>query len=93
MTSNSYFFRLCGPSMNMDSACSSSFVAIQTACSHLWRGDIDTAVAGGTNVLTTPDKWAGLDRGHFLSTTSMYNLLLTDLTHSLTSFWRQLQHV
>lgn len=39
------------------------------ACNSLWRGDCDTAVAGGVNVLTNPDIFAGLDRGHFLSTT------------------------
>lgn len=27
------------------------------------------AIAGGTNILTNPDNFAGLDRGHFLSTT------------------------
>jgi acyl transferase domain-containing protein len=58
----------------MDTACSSSFSAIQTACSYLWQGDCDTAVAGGTNVLTNPDNFAGLDRGHFLSTTGMLQL-------------------
>ena len=35
----------------------------------MWQGDIDTAIAGGTNVLTNPDYTAGLDRGHFLSRT------------------------
>jgi len=39
------------------------------ACNSLWKGDIDTAIAGGTNVLTNPDFTAGLDRGHFLSRT------------------------
>jgi naphtho-gamma-pyrone polyketide synthase len=55
----------------MDTACSSSFAAIQTACTYLWRGECDTAIAGGTNVLTNPDNFAGLDRGHFLSTTGV----------------------
>jgi acyl transferase domain-containing protein len=32
-------------------------------------GDIDMAIAGGTNVLTNPDMTTGLDKGHFLSTT------------------------
>jgi len=68
---HSYFFRFSGPSLSIDTACSSSFAAIQTACSYLWRGDCDTAVAGGTNVLTNPDNFAGLDRGHFLSTTGL----------------------
>lgn len=39
------------------------------ACNSLWRRDVDTAIAGGTNVLTNPDFTAGLDRGHFLSRT------------------------
>jgi naphtho-gamma-pyrone polyketide synthase len=65
----SYFFRFSGPSLSIDTACSSSFAAIQTACSYLWRGECDTAIAGGTNVLTNPDNFAGLGRGHFLSTT------------------------
>jgi acyl transferase domain-containing protein len=67
----SYFFRFSGPSLSIDTACSSSFAAIQVACSYLWRGECDTAIAGGTNVLTNPDNFAGLDRGHFLSTTGM----------------------
>jgi naphtho-gamma-pyrone polyketide synthase len=69
----SYFFRFCGPSLSIDTACSSSFAAIQTACSYLWRGECDTALAGGANILTNPDNFAGLDRGHFLSTTGNCN--------------------
>lgn len=64
-----YFFKFSGPSYSVDTACSSSLAAIHTACNSLWRGDIDTAIAGGTNVLTNPDFTAGLDRGHFLSRT------------------------
>lgn len=30
------------------------------------------AIAGGTNVMSNPDSFAGLDRGHFLSRTGMY---------------------
>ncbi|KAG8408393.1 Type I Iterative PKS [Metarhizium acridum] len=69
----SYFFRFSGPSLSIDTACSSSFAAIQTACSYLWRGECDTAIAGGTNILTNPDNFAGLDRGHFLSRTGNCN--------------------
>ena len=64
-----YFFRFSGPSYSVDTACSSSLAAIHVACNALWRGEIDTAIAGGTNVLTNPDFTAGLDRGHFLSRT------------------------
>ncbi|OQD89992.1 hypothetical protein PENANT_c002G05201 [Penicillium antarcticum] len=69
----SYFFRFSGPSLSVDTACSSSFAAIQAACGYLWRGECDTAIAGGTNVLTNPDNFAGLDRAHFLSTTGNCN--------------------
>ncbi|KAF1347668.1 beta-ketoacyl synthase [Delphinella strobiligena] len=64
-----YCFKFSGPSYAVDTACSSSLAGIHLACNALWRGDIDTAIAGGTNVLTNPDFTAGLDRGHFLSRT------------------------
>jgi 3-oxoacyl-(acyl-carrier-protein) synthase len=64
-----YCFKFSGPSYAVDTACSSSLAGIHLACNALWQGDIDTAVAGGTNVLTNPDFTAGLDRGHFLSRT------------------------
>ena len=64
-----YFFKFSGPSFAVDTACSSSLAGIHLACNALWRMDIDTAIAGGTNVLTNPDFTAGLDRGHFLSRT------------------------
>ncbi|KAJ6043159.1 type I iterative polyketide synthase [Penicillium canescens] len=64
-----YVFKFSGPSYSTDTACSSSLSAIHVACNSLWQGDIDTAIAGGTNCLTNPDMTAGLDRGHFLSTT------------------------
>lgn len=62
-----YYFKFSGPSVSVDTACSSSLAAIHMACNSLWRNDCDTAIAGGTNVLTNPDNFAGLDRGHFLS--------------------------
>ena len=68
-----YHFKFSGPSFSVDTACSSSFAAIHVACNSLWRGDCDTAIAGGTNVMTNPDKFAGLDRGHFLSSTGNCN--------------------
>jgi monodictyphenone polyketide synthase len=39
----------------------------QVACQALWNGEVDTAVAGGLNVLTNPDGFAGLCNGHFLT--------------------------
>ncbi len=64
-----YFFKFSGPSFAINTACSSSLAAIHLACNSLWRGEVDTAIAGGTNILTNPDMTAGLDKGHFLSQT------------------------
>ncbi|EAU33967.1 hypothetical protein ATEG_06206 [Aspergillus terreus NIH2624] len=64
-----YYFKFSGPSYAVDTACSSSLASIHLACNALWRREIDTAIAGGTNVLTNPDFTAGLDRGQFLSRT------------------------
>lgn len=64
-----YFFKFGGPSFTVDTACSSSFAAIQLACTSLRAGDCDTAFTGGANVLTNPDIFSGLSRGHFLSKT------------------------
>ena len=64
-----YCFKFSGPSFAIDTACSSSLAGIHLACNSLWRGDVDTAIAGGTSMLTNPDLTAGLDRGHFLSRT------------------------
>ncbi|KAJ6443403.1 Non-reducing polyketide synthase vrtA [Purpureocillium lavendulum] len=35
----------------------------------LWAGDIDVALAGGVNIITDPDNYAGLGNAHFLSKT------------------------
>ncbi len=64
-----YFFKFSGPSVSVDTACSSSLAAINIAVTGLLNRDCDTAVAGGTNIMTNPDNFAGLDRGHFLSHT------------------------
>lgn len=62
-----YFLKFSGPSYSVDTACSSSFAAIHMACNSLLAGDCDTAIAGGANILTNPDIFAGLSSGHFLS--------------------------
>nr|ALQ32777.1 putative polyketide synthase [Fusarium babinda] len=64
-----FFFKFTGPSIAVDTACSSSLAAINLAITSLKNRDCDTAIAGGTNVMTNPDNFAGLDRGHFLSRT------------------------
>ncbi|KAK8858989.1 polyketide synthase [Apiospora arundinis] len=64
-----YFFKFSGPSYSIDTACSSGLATIHIACNSLWNGDTDMAVAGGMNVLTNSDAFAGLSNGHFLSKT------------------------
>ncbi|KAK4182884.1 hypothetical protein QBC35DRAFT_139663 [Podospora australis] len=64
-----YFFNFHGPSFNVDTACSSGLAAVQAACSALWSGEADTVVAGGLNIITSPDIYCMLGKGHFLSPT------------------------
>ena len=62
-----YHFGFSGPSLNIDTACSSSAAAMQVACTALWARDCDTAVVGGLSCMTNPDIFSGLSRGQFLS--------------------------
>lgn len=64
-----YFCGFSGPSFSCDTACSSSLATIQMACTSLWSGDTDMVIAGGMNILTNPDVYAGLSKGFFLSNT------------------------
>ena len=65
----SHHFGWKGPSMTVDTACSASAVAIHQACSALKMGECDMALAGGANLLTCSDMFAGLSRASFLSQT------------------------
>jgi acyl transferase domain-containing protein len=56
MTANrvSYHLGLTGPSVAIDSACSSSLTAIHQGCAALRSGEADTVIAAGVNLILTP---------------------------------------
>ncbi|MEV5432441.1 SDR family NAD(P)-dependent oxidoreductase [Streptomyces sp. NPDC052701] len=56
----SHFFDLQGPSLAIDTTCSSSLVAIHMACEELRRGGSDMMIAGGVNLSLHPKKYLGL---------------------------------
>lgn len=49
-----YFLNLQGPCLTVNTACSSSLVAIDLACQSLRSGRCQTAIAGGTFIMHTP---------------------------------------
>lgn len=51
----SHFYDLRGPSMTVETACSSSLVAIHQACDSLRSGQAEMAVAGGINMILSPE--------------------------------------
>ncbi len=63
----SYTFDLRGPSVSVDTACSSSLVAVHLAAQSLRNGDSDLAVAGGVNVLLSPNPTIGLAKWNLMA--------------------------
>lgn len=63
----SYSFDLRGPSLTIDTACSSALVAAHYACLSIWSGESDMAIAGGVNVMLRPEYPIAMSKGQFLS--------------------------
>lgn len=63
----SYFFNWSGPSIALDTMCSSSLTALHLACESIYRGDSEIAIAGGVNVTIHPDKYLFLCNQRFAS--------------------------
>lgn len=65
----SHYFGWTGPSMTFDTACSSSAVAIHTACRNLLSGECTAALAGGCNAIANFMWFQNLAAGNYLSPT------------------------
>ncbi|WP_167518618.1 SDR family NAD(P)-dependent oxidoreductase [Paenibacillus brasilensis] len=63
----SYLLNLQGPSMPIDTMCSSSLTAIHEACEHLYQQECEMAVAGGVNLYLHPSSYVGLCAQQMLS--------------------------
>ena len=65
----SYSLGLQGPSMAVDTACSSSLVAVHYACLSLAAGESNLALAGGVNLVLSPDFGVIFSQAQMLSPT------------------------
>ncbi|MDH6144576.1 acyl transferase domain-containing protein [Kitasatospora sp. GP30] len=63
----SHAFDLRGPSVVLDTACSSALVAVHAARQSLLTGDSDLAIAGGVNVILSPSDAVAYSQGRMLS--------------------------
>src|SRR5262245_34840226 len=62
-----YFLGLQGPALSIDTACSSSLVALHAASQSLRRGESTLALAGGVNVMCSPETTIALSKAHMLA--------------------------
>ena len=65
----SYVFDLRGPSMAVDTACSSALVALHQACQSLRSGETTLALAAGVNIVLSPYPFVGFAKASMLSPT------------------------
>jgi len=63
----SYVLNLNGPSIALDTACSSSLVTVHLACQSLRRREIDLALAGGVNLILSPEMTLTLTKAHMMA--------------------------
>ncbi|HBM16689.1 MAG TPA: hypothetical protein DD381_10165 [Lentisphaeria bacterium] len=63
----SYFFNLKGPSLAIDTACSSALTALHQACLSIRSGETEMAVVGAVNVLFSPLTFIANSQAQMLS--------------------------
>lgn len=62
----SYSFDFHGPSIALDTMCSSSLTSIHLACESIRKGECEAAIAGGVNLSIHPNKYILLNQTNFL---------------------------
>lgn len=63
----SYYYDIHGPSMSVDTACSSALVALDLACQSLLSNDCEMAVAAGVNAILKPEMTIAMSKANMLS--------------------------
>lgn len=63
----SYYFNFTGPSIAVDTACSSAITALSMACASIRSGETGICVAGGINLTLHPSKYSALKKMGLLS--------------------------
>lgn len=63
----SYFFDLRGPSLAVDTACSSGLLALHLACQAIRNGECDMALAGAVNLILSPEVTIAFSKANMLS--------------------------
>jgi epothilone polyketide synthase D len=63
----SYAFDLRGPSISLDTACSSALAAVHLACQSLRSGESTVALAGGSNLVLSPEEGITFSQANMLS--------------------------
>lgn len=63
----SYFFNFHGPSMTIDTACSSALVALHQACMAISHDKVPMVLAGGVNILLSPSSFIGFSKAGMLA--------------------------
>ncbi|KAH7304433.1 beta-ketoacyl synthase [Stachybotrys elegans] len=52
----SHFLNVHGPSISLDTACSSTLIALDMACLYLQSGQVDAMLVGGANMYLSPER-------------------------------------
>jgi len=63
----SYTLGIQGPNLSIDTACSSSLVAVHTASLYLRMGECRMALAGGSNVILSPEIGIAFSKSHMMA--------------------------